>query len=248
MSATFSAPGRVVGGGEVAAEHRRHAQDAEEVLGDVGAGVALRLAVDRDVDGRAVEVGRQHLEGLLLRQHLVEVHRRDLAVDAEEVRARRVDEVDADQPVGVRKREAAQHHAVDDAEHRRDAADAEREDDDREGAEGFLLDEDAEADAQILAEGFGNHGRLRRTRTAEGFGVRIRTPHVPTRNRFAPSNVSTSIAREAACHSSSVCLARANHRSSGFGSRRMRGADRRTQRLVLDFPGAQAEMKRPAVS
>ena len=36
----------------------------------------------------------------------------------------------ARQPVGVRKREAAQHHAVDDAEHRRHAADAEREHDD----------------------------------------------------------------------------------------------------------------------
>ena len=47
------------------------------------------------------------------------------------------------------KREAAQHHAVDDAEHRRHAADAEREDDDGQRAEGLLLDQDAETDLDV---------------------------------------------------------------------------------------------------
>ena len=74
----------VVGRGEVAAHHRRDAEDRAGNFGHVGAGVALRRAVDRDVDGRAVQVGRQQLERLLLRQQLLEVHREDLAVDAEE--------------------------------------------------------------------------------------------------------------------------------------------------------------------
>ena len=77
-------PGVLSAAREVAAHRRRHAEHAQEVLGDVGAGVAPGLAVDGDVDGRPVQVGRHQLERLLRGQELLEVHRGDLAVDAED--------------------------------------------------------------------------------------------------------------------------------------------------------------------
>src|SRR5205823_11664543 len=92
---------RVVAGREVAAHHRDNAEASEEVLGDVRPGVSLRVAVHRDVDSRAVQIGGQGVEGLLLREQLLEVHRRDLAVHAKESRAGGVDEVEADQTVTV---------------------------------------------------------------------------------------------------------------------------------------------------
>jgi len=148
---------RVVGGGEVAAQDRRDAKDAQEVLRHVGARIALRLPVDGRVDGRSIEVGGEPLEGALLRPQLVVVHRRHLPVDAEEGRRRRIDEVDADQPLGVGKRKAAQHHAVDDAEHGRHTTNPKGEDDHGEGTEGLLLHEHAKADADVTNQVF-EHG------------------------------------------------------------------------------------------
>jgi hypothetical protein len=91
----------------------------------------------------------------LLWQEVLEVHCRDLAVHAEKGGARRVDEVQADQAVGVGEREPPQHDAIDDAEHRGDGGDAEREDDHRQGAKPLLLDQDAEADLDVAEEGHG---------------------------------------------------------------------------------------------
>ena len=140
---------RVVGGGEIAPHHRRDAEDPEEVLGHVRAGVPLGMAVDRDVDRRAVQIRGERVERLLLRQQVLEVHRRDLTVHAEERGARRIDEVQADQAVTVRKRKPPQHHAVDDAEHRGHAGNAEREDDHSQRAEPLLFDEDAQTNLDV---------------------------------------------------------------------------------------------------
>ena len=129
---------RIVCGGEVAAEHRLDAEGAQEILGDVGAGVAPWHTVDGDVHRGTINVGGQQLEGLLSGPELLEVHGGDLAVDSEKGRARRVDEVDAHQPRGVREREAPQHHAVHHAEHGGDSADAEGQYGDGQRAEGFL--------------------------------------------------------------------------------------------------------------
>jgi len=118
---------------------------------------ALRRAVHRDVHRRAVEVGRQMLERLLDGSELLEVHGGDLAVHAEERRARRIDEVDARQPGGVGEREAAQHDAVHHAEHRGDAADAEGQHGDGQRAESFLPREHAQTDAEIAAKTVGGH-------------------------------------------------------------------------------------------
>ena len=60
--------------------------------------------------------------------------------------------------LAVRKREPAQHHAVDDAEHRRDAGNAQREHDHGKGAEPFLLDQDPEADLDVAEQGVVEHG------------------------------------------------------------------------------------------
>src|SRR5207249_3277432 len=111
----------------------------------------------RHIDGGAADVRRHELEGLLFRPHLLEIHRRYLAVLSEEVRAGRIDEADADQSRGVRKREPAQHHPVHDAERRGDTADAERQHDDRHRAEALLPEEDAKPDAEILDE-VSDHG------------------------------------------------------------------------------------------
>ncbi len=163
MSATFSAPGWLSAAVKSRPSIGAVAEDLEEVLRRVRARVALRVPVHGHVDRRPVEVRRQQVERLLERHQLLVVHRRGLAVHAEEVLARRVDEVHADQAVGGRKREAAQHHPVDDAELGRDGRDAEGEDDDGQRAEGFFLDEHAEADAEVLEKGFGKHIRdLRR--------------------------------------------------------------------------------------
>jgi hypothetical protein len=105
----------------------------------------------------SVQIRCERLERLLLRQQLLEIHRGDLAVHAEEGRARRIDEVQADQAIAVREREPAQHHSVDHAEHRRHAGDSKREDDDGEGAETFVLDQDAEADPDVAEQGVCKH-------------------------------------------------------------------------------------------
>jgi hypothetical protein len=150
MSATFGAPGSVVGSREVAAERRADAEDPQEVLGHVGARVAARGAVHRHVDRRAVEIGGHPLERLLLVPELLEVHREDAPVHAEERGARRIDEVHVHHPVGVREREPAQHDRIDHAELRGDGGDAEAEHEDRQRAEGPLLDEDAQPDPDVL--------------------------------------------------------------------------------------------------
>src|SRR6185503_17837920 len=107
-------------------------------------------AVMRHIDRGAVDVRGHQLEGLLLRAHFLEVHRRDSAVLAEETLAGRIDEVDADQPRGVREREPSQHDAVHDAERGGDAADAERQDDDRHRAEALLPQENSKTNTEIL--------------------------------------------------------------------------------------------------
>ena len=151
----------VVGGGKIAPDHRGDSEDAEEIGGDVGAGIALRIPVDGDVDGGAIDVGRQQVEGLLLLAQFLVVEGEDLAAEAVDVGVAlgEVDDLHADKAAGVGKREAAQHHGIDDAELRGHAADAEREHGDGEQAEGFLLDQDAEPDAEILKEGGEEHGR-----------------------------------------------------------------------------------------
>jgi hypothetical protein len=139
----FRRAGAVVRGGKVAAAHGRDAQNPEEVVGHVRAGVAARVPVHRDVDRRSAEVRGRALEGLIRVPDVFVVLGGDLRPDAERVRRRGVDEIDRDQPIGVRKRESPQHHRVDDAEHRRHAADAEREHRDRERGEAAFLDEHA---------------------------------------------------------------------------------------------------------
>ena len=128
----------IVLGGEVAAEHRLDAEGAQEVLGDVGAGVAPWHTVDRDVHRATTNVGGQQLEGLLSGPELLEVHGGYLAVDPEKGRARRVDEIDAHQPRSVWEREAPEHYTVHHAEHGGDSADAEGQYGDGQRAEGFL--------------------------------------------------------------------------------------------------------------
>jgi hypothetical protein len=53
----FLGAGLVILGGEVAAHDRSDAEARQELLGRIGAGVPLWLAIDGDVDRRAVQVG-----------------------------------------------------------------------------------------------------------------------------------------------------------------------------------------------
>jgi hypothetical protein len=151
--------GLIVGGGEVASAGRGYAEDFQEVFRDVGAGEALGIALIGEVDGGAVDVGGDELEGFLGGGDFLVVEGEDLAVVAEKVglRGRGVDELDAGEAVGVGERKAAEHDAVDDGELRGDGADAEGEDGDGEGAEAFFFEEDAEAEAEVLEEGVGEH-------------------------------------------------------------------------------------------
>jgi hypothetical protein len=147
----------VVGGGQVAPHHGHDPERAQEVLGHVGAGVALRLPVDGQVDGGAGDVGGEQLERFLLRPQLLEVHRGHAPVEPEERGAAGIDEIDAGQPVGVGEGEAAQHDAVHDAEHRGHAPYAERERGHGQGGEGLLLGEDPQPDAQVTAQILDEH-------------------------------------------------------------------------------------------
>jgi hypothetical protein len=141
--------GAVVRGAEVAAERRPDAQDAEEVRRRPGALVAPRLAVHGHVDRLAAAIRRHHREGALRLGKLDEVHRRHPPVGVEAASGRRVDEIHVNEPVRVRERESAEQHAVDDGELRGDAADAEGEHQDGQGAERAFLQEDAHADADV---------------------------------------------------------------------------------------------------
>src|SRR5262249_7293750 len=120
---------------------------------------SARDAVVGHIDGGAVDVGCHAFERLLLRPQILEVHAHHLAVLTEEIRAGRIDEIEADQAVGAGEREPAEHHPVHDAEHGGDTADAEGEDGDGHRAEPLLPEEDPEADAEILKEDVDAHRR-----------------------------------------------------------------------------------------
>ncbi len=145
----------VVLGGEIAAENRLYVDDLEKILGHIAAGVALRSFLVGDVDGRAVEIGAHHRERLLTRAQVFVILRRwDVAV-AEVIiliRGLRIDEADAHELLGMRKGKAAQHDCVHHRELGRDAANAEREDDDGEDKKRFVLYQHAKTDAEILKE------------------------------------------------------------------------------------------------
>ena len=55
----------VVLGGEIAAQDRRHANDFEKILGDITAGVTLRIVFVGHVDCRSIEITGHHRERLL---------------------------------------------------------------------------------------------------------------------------------------------------------------------------------------
>jgi hypothetical protein len=90
---------------------------------------------------------------------LLEIHRQDAPIHAKEVGGGRIDEVHVHHPVGVWKREAAQHHGIDHAELRGDRGDPERQHEDGERAKRTLFDKDANANAHVLEDGFKLHRR-----------------------------------------------------------------------------------------
>ena len=198
----------VVRGREVAAEDGCHAKDFEEFVGDVGPGVAVGIAVDGGVDGRAVDIRGEQVERLLALAHRLVVEQEDLAAEAVLVGVllRDIDHLDAGQPRGIGEREAAEHRAVDDAEHRRDAADAEGEDQHGERAETFLFDEDAQADAHVLEETFDQHGdgglkqrgRAGRARKVAGRMPAPRRGHYALPARELKFSLATRVQRSAA--------------------------------------------------
>ena len=125
---------------------------------DVAAGVALGLALVSDVDGGAVEVGGDGDEGL--QRHLVDllvVHRGHAGGEVARLKIGGVHQLHIHEAVGVGETEAAQQHAVDDGKHRRDAADAEGQHGNGHGAKALFFEQDAEADAKVLEEGFEEH-------------------------------------------------------------------------------------------
>jgi hypothetical protein len=154
--------GLVLLGEEITPEHGGDAEGAEEVPRDVAAGVAAGLPAIGDVDGGAVQIARDRLERLEI--HLADVlvvHRRHPGVEIVRTEIGGVDHLDIDEALGSGKGEAAEQGAVDDGEHRGDAADAEGEHGDGEGAEALFLHQHTKADADVLDEGLEEHGRER---------------------------------------------------------------------------------------
>src|SRR5262249_34636295 len=138
----FFGAGFVVFGSEIASHNRGHADDFEEVLGDVSAGVTLRIILVGDIDGRSTEVASR-LRKRLLRgaQIFVILSCRNVA-DAKVIilRARlRIDQAHAHQLFRMRKRKTAQDEAVHDSELRSYAADAETENEHGEKTKRFFL-------------------------------------------------------------------------------------------------------------
>ena len=149
--------GLVVFRGEIASQDRGNTHDAKEILGHITTGVTDGVVLVGDVDGRAVEVGRHHGEGLLRRAQIFVILRgRNVtgAVVVLVVRRPRINETDTHQLLGMRKGEAAEDKRIDDGELRRHSADAERENGHRKDAEYFLFNQNAKADADVLKEGF----------------------------------------------------------------------------------------------
>jgi hypothetical protein len=76
------------------------------------------------------------------------------------LRSLRVNEADAHQLFRMREGKAAEHECVHDGELRSHAGDAEPKNENGEDAKCFLFEEDAEADADVLAKGIENHNQL----------------------------------------------------------------------------------------
>ena len=147
--------GLVVRGGEIPPHHRRHANDLEEIFGHVAAGVALRVIFVAHVDCRPIQIAGHHRERLLRRfQIFVILGRRNLAETKIIVLIGRlgIDQPNADQLLGMRKRKAAQHDRVDHGELRGRAADAKCKNQHRQKTKRFLLEQHAQSDAHILTK------------------------------------------------------------------------------------------------
>ena len=152
----------VVVGREIATDDRRDADDLEEIFRHVSAGVALRIVVIGNVDGRSVEICGHLRERSLRRAHVFVILRGRNVARAEVVvlrRRLRIDQADAHQLFRMRKRKSAQNECVHDRELRRHATNAEREDEHGEKAKCFLFDQNAETDADISEERFEQHRR-----------------------------------------------------------------------------------------
>ena len=123
------AVGRVLGGGEVAADCRLHAEHPEEVRRDPHAADPFGFAVrDQRRDPRPDE--RHVLERVAA---LAPVEERRVADVAG--RSGRAALADRDEPIGIRVRQRAEQHGVEDAEDRGVRADAERQRHERDGRE-----------------------------------------------------------------------------------------------------------------
>ena len=124
-----------------------------------------------NVDRRAVDVAGHEREGLLASLQIFVVLRGgDIAVAVIVLLRRRlrVDQADAHQLFRMGKGKAAKHKGVDDRELRGHAPDAEGEHDRGEDAEGFLLEQNPEADTDVLAKSIEDHNEVRLDLGTEG--------------------------------------------------------------------------------
>ena len=144
---------------KVAPHDGLNAENAKEVFRHVSAGVAAGLTIRGEIDRGAIEVGGHAFERLLFLAELLIVHRVDLIVGAERRLRGRVDEGDVRQSISVRKTESPDHRGIDHREHGGHGADAERQNENGQGGEALVLDQHAEPDSKVLAEGLGDHGR-----------------------------------------------------------------------------------------
>ena len=142
-------------------ENVADADDPEKILRDVRAGVALRIVLVANVDGRAADVTGQEGKRLLGRANIfVVLGGRDearAAIILQPVIGLRIEKTDIRQFFGVREGKTAKHEGVYDRELRGYAADAEGENDGGENAECLFFEQNAAADTDVLAKIFEDH-------------------------------------------------------------------------------------------
>ena len=143
----------VVFGREIAAHRGRHANDFEHVFRDITAGVALRSVLVGNVDCRSTEIAGHHRKRFLGRFYILVILRgRNIAVTKVIVLIARlgIDQADAHELFGMRKRKASQQDCVHNGELRRRAADAEPEHEHGQEAKCFLFEQDSQTNSHIL--------------------------------------------------------------------------------------------------
>ena len=132
------------------AEERRHAEDREQIFRHARPEEAFGLALSRQVEVRDRPQHGDVFERPVASSQVPDV-RKPRAEARHSARRRRRPQID--KAIGQTERQRLQQHAVDDAEHRRRRADAERDGHDRDGGEAGRARHQPHAIAEVLPRG-----------------------------------------------------------------------------------------------